>query len=194
MRARLVHVRPHRRTLVVAAVLGLLGTAAGPAQPPPEATERQPAAVVAATRLERFVGSLADGLDTEIGVRGTTLSGGDASGSRSRALLRAPRLLLLDEASSQVDAVNESALRAAVAGAAAERTVVTIAPPAVHGVAADRILLVEGGRVQAQGTHLELVEVDELYRELAAGAHRVTDASQLKQSSAATGARNSLGC
>ena len=134
----------------------------------PGATDAELAAVLAATRLDGLIARLPGGLETEVGSRGVGLSGGERQRiAIARALLRSPRLLLLDEASSQLDAVNEQALRDVVADLARSRAVMTIAHRLSTVVAADQILVLEGGRLRASGTHRELVALDDLYRTLA---------------------------
>jgi len=134
----------------------------------PDASDAAVARVLAATGLDGLVARLPAGLATEVGSRGVGLSGGERQRiAIARALLREPRLLLLDEASSQLDAGNEQRLGALVAAAARSRAVVAIAHRLSTVVAADRIVVLDAGRVRAVGTHAELVASDALYRELA---------------------------
>jgi len=86
----------------------------------------------------------------------------------ARALLRHPRLLLLDEATSQLDAVNEAALRDTIADAARTTTALVVAHRLSTVTMADRIVVIDAGRVRAIGSHTELLDTDPLYAELAA--------------------------
>ncbi|MFJ2950474.1 MULTISPECIES: ABC transporter ATP-binding protein [unclassified Streptomyces] len=135
----------------------------------PEADEGALTRVLKTTRLDGLVSRLPDGLDTLVGHRGTKLSGGERQRvAIARALLRRPRLLLLDEATSQLDAVNEAALRDTVADVARTTTVLVVAHRLSTVTMADRIVVMDAGRVRAVGTHRELVTADPLYAELAA--------------------------
>ncbi|WP_412080916.1 ABC transporter ATP-binding protein [Streptomyces sp. MCL20-2] len=134
----------------------------------PDADEEELAAAVTRTRLDALVARLPEGLDTAVGHRGVTLSGGERQRiAIARALLRHPRLLLLDEVTSQLDAVNEQALRDVILELAERTTVLVIAHRLSTVRHADRIVVLEEGRVRTAGTHEGLIDGDELYRELA---------------------------
>jgi ATP-binding cassette subfamily C protein len=131
----------------------------------------QDAPVLSGSLRENLVLGAPEATDEEIGevLRITRLSGGERQRvAIARALLRRPRLLLLDEATSQLDALNEAALRETVADAALLTTVLVVAHRLSTVTMADRIIVMDAGRVTAAGTHADLVASDPLYAELAA--------------------------
>ncbi|MFE6389113.1 ABC transporter ATP-binding protein [Nocardiopsis dassonvillei] len=136
----------------------------------PDATEEEVRRVLGQVRLADKIDALEEGLDTPLDA--TSFSGGQRQRiALARALLRSPDVLLLDEATSQVDAITEAAITESVRAHAARAAVVTIAHRLSTVIHADTIVLMEDGRVRARGTHRELMERDDLYRELVTALH-----------------------
>jgi ABC-type multidrug transport system fused ATPase/permease subunit len=118
-------------------------------------------------QAHEFIEALPEGYDTRVGERGLTLSGGQRQRiAIARAFLADPRILILDDATSSVDASTESAIKGALREVMAGRTTIVIAHRLSTIALADEILVLEDGAVAAHGTHDELLELSDLYREI----------------------------
>ena len=135
----------------------------------PEASDEQLLAALESVNLSDLVRRQSKGLGAEVGEGGVLLSGGERQRlAIARALLAATPILLLDESTANLDARNEAALKVALDVASEGRTTLVIAHRLATVVDADQIVVLDGGRVLATGTHAELLESSPLYRELAA--------------------------
>jgi ABC-type multidrug transport system fused ATPase/permease subunit len=136
-----------------------------------------------AAQADGFIDRLPDGYDTHVGERGVTLSGGQRQRiAIARAILADPRILVLDDATSSVDASTEREIKTGLEQVMAGRTTIVIAHRLSTIALADRIVILDHGRVTHDGTHEQLLESSDLYREIVRSgtpAHMLADELEL---------------
>ncbi len=133
----------------------------------PDAAREDVRRAATAAQAAEFIEQLPDGYDTRIGERGLTLSGGQRQRiAIARAILADPRILILDDATSSVDSSTEMEIKSGLGELLADRTTFVIAHRLSTIALADRILVLEDGRLVADGSHSELLESSDLYREI----------------------------
>ncbi len=135
----------------------------------PEASDAEVRAAATAAAADSFLDLLPEGFGTFLGEKGVRLSGGQRQRiAIARAILRNPPILLLDEATSALDAESERAVQTALEKLATGRTTLVIAHRLATVLQADRIVVIDGGRIVAQGSHQSLIQAGGLYARLAA--------------------------
>ena len=134
----------------------------------PEATREEVERAARIARADGFIGDLPEGYETMVGDRGLTLSGGQRQRvAIARALIADPRILILDDATSSVDANTEAEIKSGLQEVMAGRTTFVVAHRLSTISLADEIVVMDVGRVVDRGSHEELLERCELYREIA---------------------------
>ena len=133
----------------------------------PDATQEELEEATRLANIHDTIVSFADGYDTVVGERGYRLSGGEKQRiAIARVLLKNPSVLVLDEATSALDTVNERMVQHALDGARSGRTTIAIAHRLSTIEGADRIYVVDAGRIAERGTHTELLALGGSYAEL----------------------------
>ena len=133
----------------------------------PHASEEELWAACRAACADEFLERMPDGLDTDLGQGGVNVSGGQKQRlCIARAILKKPRVLILDDSTSAVDTATDAKIRQAFAHELKDTTKIIIAQRVTSSCEADLILVMDGGRVVAQGTHEELMENCEIYRDV----------------------------
>ena len=134
-----------------------------------DASDTEVMAAAKAAQAHEFIMALPQGYETFLGERGVRLSGGQRQRiAIARALLKNPPILLLDEATSALDTESERAVQLALETAMAGRTTLVIAHRLATVVKADRIIVMDKGRIIESGTHTELLQRNQTYARLAA--------------------------
>jgi ATP-binding cassette, subfamily B, bacterial len=137
----------------------------------PDATDQEVVAAAQAAGADGFIGRLSEGYDTVVGERGYTLSGGQRQRiAIARALLINPPILILDDATSAIDVQVEQKIHSALRVLMEGRTTLIVAHRLSTISLADRVVLLDGGRIVADGTHAELLASTPLYSEVLAQA------------------------
>lgn len=133
----------------------------------PEASDEELVRVCKLAQADEFISSFPDGYDTHIEQGGTNVSGGQKQRlCIARALLRKPKVLILDDSTSAVDTKTDALIRKAFAEEIPDTTKFIIAQRVASVENADKILMMDGGRIVACGTHEELMKSSEIYREI----------------------------
>ena len=132
-----------------------------------DATDAEVEAAAHAAGCDSFIGTLEQGYDTLVGGGGAHLSGGERQRiAIARAMLKDAPIIVLDEATAYIDPENEAIIQQAVAKLVADKTVIVIAHRLSTITGADNIVVVQDGRIAAQGKHQELLESSPLYKEM----------------------------
>jgi ATP-binding cassette subfamily B protein len=133
----------------------------------PDATQVEIEAAARAANIHEFVMGLPEGYDTVVGERGYRLSGGEKQRiALARVILKNPRILVLDEATSHLDSESEALIQEALKRVMAGRTSIVIAHRLSTILAADLILVMDRGKIVERGTHSELLAMNGLYSQL----------------------------